>query len=195
VSAHELSPTEIIQAGARRIAGHMVALRDAHEVHRISPGPHDDLTSPEYTRAVKQVYSETLNDEYLRRLGLTFGAVAVLMDLVAERQPERTTQLQWLSVRGYFAAAGDRFAPGYALDLNELPSLHLATKATPPIVRFDLLAQLASRAAVLRNLDAANWVAELAGEMPDLGDACMQPASLAALAASWSDEASARRAT
>lgn len=181
----ELSPTEIIQAAARRMAGLMTALRDAHEVHHVAPGPHDDLTSAEYTKAAAFVYRETLDEEYLRRIGITFGAVVVLMDLVAERQPQRTTQLQWLAVRGYLAAVGERFAPGYEAHIAELPSLNLVVQSTPPIVRFDLLARLVSRAAVLRNLDAANWVAELAGEMPDLGDAGMDPASLAALAASW----------
>ena len=187
MTASDLTPTEIIQAAARRMTGHMQALRDAHEIHQLTPGPHDDLTSPEYTAAAALVYNETLSDDYLRQIGMTFGAVVVLMDLVAEQQPERTTQVQWLTVRGYLAAVGERFAPGYAAHLDELPSLSLATQTTPPIVRFDLLAQLTSRAAVLRSLDAANWVAELAGDMPDLGNAHMNPASLAALAASWSD--------
>ncbi len=183
----ELSPTDIIQAAARRISGHMHALREAHEVHRIPPGPHDDLTSPEYSRAAAVVYSETLSDEYLRRLGITFGAVVVLMDMVAERQPERTTQLQWLTVRGYLAAIGEQYAPGFHAHIGELPSLSLAAQSTPSIVRFDLLAQLTSRAAVLRNLDAASWVAELTDELPDLGDAQLDPASLAALVASWAN--------
>ena len=146
----------------------MTALRDAHEIHLVTPGPHDDLTSPEYTAAAHAIYCETLTDDYVHKIGMTFGAVAVLMDLVAEQQPERTTQLQWLTVRGYLAAIADRFAPGFDAKLQELPSLGLATQATPPIVRFDLLAQLTGRGAVLRNLDAANWVAELAGDMPDL---------------------------
>ncbi len=183
----DLSPTDIIKAAARRIMGHMSALRDAHETHQVAPGPHDELASSEYTAVAEVVYRETLNDDYLRRLGITFGAVVVLMDLVADQQPERTTQVQWLTVRGYLAAIGERFAPGYAAHIDELPSLNLASQSTPPIVRFDLLAQLTSRAAILRNLDAASWVAELADEMPDLGDAQMDPASLAALAASWVD--------
>ena len=187
MSPHELTPTELIRAAARRLASDMGTLRDAHEIHQVTPGPHDDLTSPEYTAAAALVYAETLSHEYLHQTGMTFGAVVVLMDLVAEQQPERTTQVQWLTVRGYLAAVGERFAPGYEARLDELPSLHLATQTTPPILRFDLLAQLTSRAAVLRNLDAANWVAELAGDMPDLGNTHLNPASLAALAASWSD--------
>jgi len=165
----------------------MTALRDAHEIHQVTPGPHDDLTSREYTAATEAVYRETLNDDYVRQIGMTLGAVSVLMDLVAEQQPERTLQVQWLTVRGYMAAVAERFAPGYHAKLDELPALTMALQPTPPIVRFDLLAQLAGRGAVLRNLDAANWVAELAGEMPDLGEMQMTPAALAALAASWSD--------
>ena len=177
------SPSEIISAAATRLAGQLTALRDAHDVHRITPGAHDDLTSSEYTEAAARVYRETLTDEYLRAVGLTSGAVAVLMDLVADHQPERTTQLQWLAVRGYFMAAAEQFAPDYAENLDELPSLNLVTQPTPPIVRFDLLAQLASRAAVLRNLDAANWVAELAEELPDVRDARLNATQVAALAA------------
>lgn len=183
----ELSATALINAAARRLVGHMRAMRDAHENHQVTPGPHDDLTSREYTAAAALVYRETLDEDYLRRLGITFGAVVVLMDLVADRQPERTTQVQWLTVRGYLAAMAERFAPRYEAHIDELPTLNLATQATPPIVRFDLLAQLPSRAAVLRNLDAASWVVELADEIPDLDDAHIDPASLAALAASWAD--------
>jgi hypothetical protein len=182
----DLTPTEIIQSAAERLAGHMAVLRDAHDDHQIAPGPHDNLTSAEYTSAAELVYRETLSDAYLRRIGMTFGAVVVLMDLVSERQPERTTQLQWMIVRGYMAATADRFSPGYEAKLSELPSLVLATQATPPIVRFDLLAGLASRAAVLRTFDAASWVAELAGDLPDLSGVELDSVSLAALAASYS---------
>lgn len=165
----------------------MRALREAHEIHGVQPGPHDDLTSDEYSAAAALVYRETLSADYLQRIGITFGAVVVLMDLVAERQPQRTTQLQWLTVRGYLAAVGERFAPGYEAKIGELLTLDLVAQPTPPIVRFDLLARLVSRAAVLRNLDAADWVAELADEMPDLGSANLDAGALAALAASWSD--------
>jgi len=165
----------------------MAALRDAHDDHNIAPGPHDDLTSPEFTAAAHIVYRETLSDSYLRQLGMTFGAVSVLMDLVVERQPQRTTQVQWLTVRGYFAAAADRLAPEHHQYLGELPSLALATKPTPPVVRFDLLAGLVSRPAVLRTFDAARWVSELADELPDLSEVELSPASIAALAASHLD--------
>ena len=185
MTARELGPTEIIQGAAQRLAGHMGALRDAHDDHQVPAGPHDDLSSPEYSAAAELVYRETLGEAYLRRMGMTFGAVVVLMDLVAEQRPEQTMQRQWVDVRAYFSSVADRFAPGYEAHLDELPSLGLATKSTPPIVRFELLAGLASRPAVLRLFDAANWVDELVGEMPDLSDAELGPAALAALAAGW----------
>jgi hypothetical protein len=190
VRAHDLSPTEAIGAAASRLAGHVGAIRDAHDDHGIPAGPHDDLTSSEYAAAAGDIYRQTLSNDYLHRTGLTFGAVTVLMDLVRDRQPATVGHKRWAMVRDYFAAAAEVFAPGYRTSLDDLPSLVLATQPTPPVVRFDLLAQLASRAAVLRMFDAASWVVEAVDTLPLMHDNELDAVALAALTASRTTSAS-----
>lgn len=152
----------MIAAAARQVATDVDAIREAHEDHGLTPGPHDDLAADPYAIAAADVYRQTLSDAVVRRIGLTHGVVAVLMDLVAEHRPDETDHRQWRLMRRLFDAHGRHFAPGEDDPVSALPSLALAWQPTPAIVRFDLLAQLASRAAALRTLDAARWVAELA---------------------------------
>lgn len=184
-----VSPITVVAAAAQRLAGHMAVLRDAHDLHHVAPGPHDDLTSPEFTAAALLVYRETLSQDYLHRVGVTFLGVADLMDLIAEDHPHRTAQGQWLMMRGYMNAIGTRLAPSakptpYGIHVDS-PSSSLVGQSTPAIMRFDLLARLTSRAAVLRNLYAADWVSELVVALPEARDGSDLRSS-GALSGGWS---------
>jgi len=172
----------VIGGLATRTVGHHEALRSAHDEHGVVPGPHDDCAAPAYMQAAGEIYRMTLSAEYLDQLGVTFGATAVLMEAVA-RMPEVELQSpQWEKLGSYFAAVADELSPDHLDRIDSLSSFDLVHRPTPAIIRFDLLAELVSRAAVIRCLDAASWVAE-AVKSVEVGEAAMSPIGLASLAA------------
>jgi hypothetical protein len=176
-------PRDIIGGAAQRLAGFCNSLREAHDDHGIEPGPHDELASVDFNAAAESIFRNSVSAEYLERVALTFGAVSVLMKLTEGVAPVVATNPKWQQVVAYFTLFAERFEPSYKAELDRLPSLVLATQASPAVIRFDLLAAQASRAAVVRLFDAASWVAEIAPTLPEMADGDLDPIDLAALAA------------
>lgn len=127
-----------------------------------------------------------MGDAYLERLGLTFGAVDVLMGVFSNRLVPAAEHPRWQLVQQLLTNTASLYAPEYRNRLDELPSLDLAAQETPAIVRFDLLASLASSSGTMRLFDAASWVAEISPTLPELDDVDLDPLALAALAVTTS---------
>jgi hypothetical protein len=174
---------DIIGGAAKRLAEFCTALREAHDEHGIEPGPHDELAGSGFHEAAEPIFRDSVSTEYLERIALTFGAVSVLMRFTEGKAPVVATNPKWQQVATYFTRIAERFEPDYKTELDRLPSLVLATQAAPAVIRFDLLAAQASRAAVMRMFDAASWVVEVAPTLPELADGDLDPVELAALAA------------
>ena len=168
-SAGPATPNEVIAAAALRVVSDLDALREAHDDHGFAPGPHDDLADDEYAAAAAEIHRQTLSDEVVGRLGVLHGQIVSVMDAFAGHHPGPTDQPKWQSVRRYHAAMSAAFTR-FGEPAAKVPAVALVAKPTPAILRFDLLAGLASRAAVLRMIDAAGWVAALAGELPAVED-------------------------
>lgn len=179
-------PRDIIGAAAQRLAGFCGALREAHDDHGIEPGLHDDLATAPFHEAADTIFHQSLSADYVRRVSLTFGAVSVLMRFAETVAPAVAANPKWQQVVEYFTTFAELHTPDYRTELDQLPSLVLATQSSPAVIRFDLLAAEASRVAVLRLFDAASWVAEVAPTLPTLDDGDLDPVDLAALAATSS---------
>lgn len=175
-------PRDIIGGAAQRLAEFCNSLREAHDDHGVEPGPHE-LASVGFHAAAETIFRDSVSAEYIERVALTFGAVSVLMKLTEGMAPVVATNPKWQQVVTYFTLFAERFEPGYKAELERLPSLVMATQASPAVIRFDLLAAQTSRAAVVRLFDAASWVAEIAPTLPEMDDGDLDPIDLAALAA------------
>lgn len=179
-------PRDIIGAAAQRLAGFCSAIREAHDDHGVEPGPHDDLTAAPFHEAAGRILHDSLSADYIRRTSLTFGAVSALMQFTETVAPAVAANPKWQQVVEYFTTSAELHTPNYKAELDQLPSLVLATQSSPAVIRFDLLAAEASRVGVLRLFDAASWVAEVAPTLPTLDDGDLDPVDLAALAATSS---------
>ncbi len=171
-----------VDNACHRLAMHARELMEAHDLHGIAPGPHDDLTTSSFAAAAEPVYRASLSDDYLTRIGLSFGAVDVLMQTLGRGAPDHANDPRWQGVMSYFRHAAERYAPDYIDRFHELPSLSLLTQQTPSLVRFDLLAGLASRLGAMQLFDAASWVGEAVVDHPGTDEVELDPAGVSALA-------------
>jgi hypothetical protein len=158
----DLSPRDAIGGAARRVAGFAEALIEAHNDFAVPHGPFDDLTDPAFHDAARTALLETISEAQLHHIGRAFGAVAELMAEQADVQPHIAANHKWTTVEGFLRHTAMSLAPGATRSLDELPSLRVVLRPTPRIVRFELLAALASAAGAARLFDAASWVAEIA---------------------------------
>ncbi len=161
---------EIIEGAAIRLAEDLAVVRSGQDEHGLEPGPHDDLATDAFATALVDAYQQTLSPGYVTRLGISLGAVVQLMELVGAKRAETANGHRWGLVQRHFHAVATAIAPNYPDRVGELPSLHLAVTPTSPIARFDMVAQAASRAGVLRLADAAAWVGELTQSLPELSN-------------------------
>jgi hypothetical protein len=158
----DLSPRDAIGAAARRVAGFAEALIEAHNDFAVPHGPFDDLTDPAFHAAARTAMLETMTEAQVHHIGQAFGAVAELMNEQADVQPHISANHRWATLQGFLRQSAASLAPGTTRSLDDLPSLGLVQRPTPRIVRFELLAALASAAGAARLFDAASWVGDIA---------------------------------
>jgi len=137
------------------------------------PGTVGSMWSREFHKKAVQVYCLTLPWTYLREIAYHFEEAFDAM-LVREA-PDRTAR-DWVSVGKYFfnfAAAVDEFAPpSVEIDVRELPALQ---PSSPGLIRFGILAEIATTSGVLTLNNACDSLLDVLGRS---GQCPLDPLSL-----------------
>ncbi len=157
VETMEDSMSRIVKA-TRRAALLARGLHEAQELN-YGPGSIDTLLSPAFHREATGIYSATLKWTYLSRHALAMESAANAMTVA---QSPRGVEQEWIFVCRYLSASSlaifEQLPDCSALSAPEVP--HVELDHPPSVLRFDLLAQLASRSAVEETLVTTRRLAD-----------------------------------
>lgn len=141
---------------AFRIAEFAAAMRHAHEFSSI-PGDIDEPWSLQFHRQAVRASGVTLPHDYLAELGQRFSYVAEIM---SAKPHDASIAAEWRIVAEYLSNYSEACRELLPLaprpTRSEVESTH---DRTPPLIRFDLLAALVTRAGAVALEDAGRAVA------------------------------------